>query len=399
MNGEETMRGCFVPKLFLGILSAIAGVAAISVVSWAQSAATGKPILLGAHGDRAKQASYYSMLYKDAVDAFVDELNRNGGINGRPVQILFEDDENNPVAAAARVEKLASQGVSYILSLGSSATGVAAQAKGEELKIPVGSPTNTITALSEPLRKYYFRTSIRDEIISASLVEYVKQKVPDRKVAVVRDTTETGLLTSDTMIKLFKEAGIEIVGVEQITPGSSDVTAQALRIKDSGASIVLLAGASIPDLANYVKAHKSVGNKMPMIGNYVFTTASFGRLTGNTSDGFLFVDSVYPERPEVQEIEKKLISTKGDRFRNNLSAVHAWEYIRLVTDAIRRADSDDREAIRNAMEETKDWPIAMGPPGMKLNYSPTNHDLFTAPEQAVIREYRDGQPGPAVPWK
>ncbi|MFI4995861.1 MAG: ABC transporter substrate-binding protein [Hyphomicrobiales bacterium] len=361
--------------------------------------AAGKPVLIGAHGDRAKQASYYSMLYKDATEAFLDELNGKGGINGRRVEFMFEDDENNPVTAAGKVEKLVSQGVSYVLSIGSSATGVAAQAKGEELKVPVGSPTNTITALSVPLRKYYFRMSIRDEIISAAIVSYVKAKIPDGKVGVVRDTTETGLLTSDTMIKLLKEAGLDIVGVEQITPGSADVTAQALRVKESGASIVLLGGASIPDLANYVKAHKSVGNKVPMIGNYVFTTAAFGRLTGSASDGFLFVDSVYPERPEVAEIEGKLIKAKGDKFRNNLSAIHAWEYIRLITDAIGRAGSDDREAIRAAMEQTKDWPVAVGPPGMKVNYSPTNHDVFTLPEQAVIREYRGGQPGPAKPWQ
>ena len=376
---------------------ALGGGMGVPARALAQAGASGKPILIGAHGDRAKQASYYSMLYKDATEAFLDELNKSGGVNGRPIEFLFEDDENNPVTAAGKVEKLVSQGVSYVLSLGSSATGVAAQAKGEERKVPIGSPTNTITALSVPLRKYYFRMSIRDEIISAALVAYVKAKIPDGKVGVVRDATETGLLSSDTMIKLFKEAGLNIVGVEQITPGSADVTAQAL--KESGASIVLLGGASIPDLANYVKAHKTVGNRVPMIGNYVFTTAAFGRLTGNASDGFLFVDSVYPERPEVTEIESKLIKAKGDKFRNNLSAIHAWEYVRLITDAIGRAGSDDREAIRNALEQTKDWPVAVGPPGMKVNYSPADHDVFTSPEQAVIREYRGGQPGPARPWK
>lgn len=365
----------------------------------AQTAGGGKPIIIGAHGDRAKQASYYSMLYKDAVETFLDELNKKGGANGRPVQFMFEDDENSPVVAASRVEKLAAEGAFYILSMGSSATGVAAQAKGDELKIPIGSPTNTITALSQPLRHYYFRMSIRDDLIAAALVEYVKRKISNPRVGIVRDTTETGLLTSDSYIKLFKDGGLEMVSVEQITPGSSDVTAQALKTKESGANIVLIVGGSIPDLANYVKAHKGIRNDAPMIGNYLFTTAAFGRLTGNASDGFLFVDSVYPERPEVKEIMGKLIAAKGDRFQNNLSAVHAWEYIRLVLDAIGRAGSDDHEAIRNAMEKTTDWPVAIGPPGMKLSYSPTNHDLFTEPQQAVIREYKDGQPGPAVPWK
>src|SRR5262249_60703316 len=99
------------------------------------------------------------------------------------------------------------------------------------------------------------------------------------------------------------------------------------------------------------------------------------------SDGFVFVDSVYPERPEVMAIESKLVAKKGDRFRNNLSEVHAWEYIRLITDAIKRGGSDEREAIRDAMELTKDWSIAIGPTGMTPTYSPTNPDLFKAAEQ------------------
>lgn len=383
-------------------LAASAGYAALAMAAGLPGSAraqAGKPIIIGAHGDRAKQASYYSMLYKDAVETFLAEVNQKGGYKGRPVELLFEDDENSPVVAASRVEKLASQGAFYILSIGSSATGVAAQAKAEELKIPVGSPTNTITALSVPLRHYYFRMGLRDDLVASALVEYIKRKIPDKKVGVVRDTTETGLLTSDSYIKLFKDGGLNVVDIEQITPGSSDVTAQALKIKESGASIVLIAGGSIPDLANYVKAHKAIRNPAPMLGNYLFTTAAFGRLTGNASDGFLFVNSVYPDRPELKEIMAKLIAAKGDRFQGNLSAVHAWEYMRLVLDAIGRAGSDDREAIRTAMEQTTNWPVAIGPPGMTLSYSPTSHDLFTLPDQAVIREYRDGQPGAAVPWK
>ena len=90
--------------------------------------AAGKPVLIGAHLDQAKQASYYSLLQKDAIDLFVKQFNEAGGINGRPVQVLFEDDENNPVTTATKVDKLASAGVLYIISIGSSATGLATRA-------------------------------------------------------------------------------------------------------------------------------------------------------------------------------------------------------------------------------------------------------------------------------
>jgi branched-chain amino acid transport system substrate-binding protein len=118
-----------------------AGIFAL-VSSYAADAepAAGKPVLIGAHLDEAKQASYYSLLQKDSINLFVKEFNAAGGIDGRPVQVLFEDDENNPVITATKVDKFASAGVDYIISIGSSATGLATQARASELKIPDGAP-------------------------------------------------------------------------------------------------------------------------------------------------------------------------------------------------------------------------------------------------------------------
>lgn len=80
-------------------------------------------------------------------------------------------------------------------------------------------------------------------------------------------------------------------------------------------------------------------------------------------------------------------------------ALQAYEYMRLVTDAIKRAGSDDRQKIRDAMEATSDWPIAIGPAGTKLTYSPSNHDLFTSADQVVLREVKNGEFGPALQWR
>ena len=95
----------------------------------------------------------------------------------------------------------------------------------------------------------------------------------------------------------------------------------------------------------------------------------------------------------------KLAKTYGDRLKNQAVALQAWEYVRLVCDAIKRAGSDDREKIRDTMEATKDFPIAIGPPGTTLTYGPANHDLFTSADQVVLREVRNGEFGPALRWR
>ena len=212
----------------------IVGAATLAIPGYALGApAAGKPILIGAHLDLAKQASYYSLLQRDAINLFVADLNAAGGIGGRPVQVLFEDDENNPVTAVTKVDKFASEGVDYIVSVGSSATGLAAQARAEELKIPIGAPANLAEKLtSDPPKRYYFRIPLRGKYEIAAVAQYLRKKYGAPKLAVVRDTTQTGLVLSDQWVHDLKQDGFKIVAVEQITPGSTEASSQALRVKD-----------------------------------------------------------------------------------------------------------------------------------------------------------------------
>jgi branched-chain amino acid transport system substrate-binding protein len=374
--------------------------AIVAVAAGPSRGQSDKPVLIGVHLDQAKQASYYSLLQKDAVDLFVKEQNAAGGVLGRPLKVLYEDDENNPVTTVTKVDKLASEGVSYIVSIGSSATGAATQNRASELKIPHGAPANLAESLStNPPKPYYFRIPLRGKYEVEAIAQYLKKKYGSPKLALVRDSTQTGLIISDQWLADLKKAGFDIVAVEQITPGSTEATGQALRVKDSKADVVIVCGASIPDLANYIKAHKLFGNPAPMIGSSVFTAGGFLKLAGQAAEGFVYPDAVDPSRPEIKAIEAKFATAYGERMRNQAVALQAYEYMRLVSDAIKRAGSDDRQKIRDAMEATKDWPIAIGPPGTKLTYSPSNHDLFTSADQVVLRQVKNGDFGPALQWR
>lgn len=379
---------------------ALASLATVLAPDIGFAQATTGPILIGVHLDQAKQASYYSLLQKDAIDLFVKELNDRGGINGRSMRVLYEDDENNPVTTATKVDKLASAGVCYIVSIGSSATGLATQAKASELKIPHGAPANLAEQLtSDPPKRYYFRIPLRGKYELEAIAQYLRKKYGSPKLAVVRDSTQTGLVISDQWIADLKKGGFDIVTVEQITAGSTEATGQALRVRDAKPDVTIVAGASIPDLVNYIKAHKLFGIKSPLVGSSLFTSGGFLKLAGDAAEGFVYPDAVDPSRPEIKEIEEKFAKAYGDKLRNQAVALQAYEYLRLVTDAVRRAGSDDREKIRDAMEATKDWPIAIGPPGTKLTFSPSNHDLFTSADQVVLRMVGHGDFGPALQWR
>jgi len=380
-------------------LRATASLAVLALPALAHGQAV-KSVKIGVHLDQAKQASYYSLIQKDAIDLFVAELNAKGGVLGVPLEVLYEDDENNPVTTVTKVDKLASEDVSFILSIGSSATGLAAQTRANDLKIPLGSPANLAEQLtSSPPKKYYFRIPLRGKYEVQAVGQYIGKALKASKIAVVRDATQSGLVISDQWIKDLTAAGFKIVTVEQITPGSTEAMGQALRVKASGAEVVVVSGASIPDLANYIKTHRAIGNKAPLIGSSLFTAGGFLKLVGTAGEGFVYPDAIDPSRVEVKAIEDRLVTNLGERMRNQAVAVQAWEFMRLVIDAITRAGTTDREKIRDAMEATANFPIALGPPGTALSYGPDDHDLFTSADQVVLRSVVDGAYGPGLNFR
>jgi branched-chain amino acid transport system substrate-binding protein len=381
-------------SLCAGLLLALAGL----VGARAAEPAIGEPLLIGVHYDAAKQASYYSLGQKSVFDVFVDQLNANGGIHGRPIKLLSEDDELNPVVATTKAEKLAAENVLMIISISGSATGLAVQKKGEELRIPIGSPGNFLEPLTTvPPKHYYFRFAMRDSVGGKALINYFRAHFKDPKIAVVRDATETGLLLSDSYISLLKNAGFTIVSTEQITPGSTDVTAQAMHVKESKADLVMLAGASVPDIAHYAKTHYLVGDKSPLFGNYLLSTPPFNKLAGDGANGLIYTDMLDPARPEVQQIEQTLVAKLGNKAKDAPFMIGAWEFIRWVADALNRAGPNPtRESLRDAMENTIDWPTAIGPVGSKVTFSPQRHDLFFSADEVVLRMIVNNQYGPAI---
>lgn len=229
--------------------------------------------------------------------------------------------------------------------------------------------------------------ALRDSIAAQAIADFIKQKNPAAKVAVVRDSTETGLLVSDAYIGTLKRAGLNVATTEQITPGSGEVTAQALNVRRSGAEYVLLAGASVPDLANYLKTHRQMGSRGQVLGSFALAAPSFMGLAGDAGNGFIFPDAVDFGRPEVTTIVNNLKPVMGDKANLNFS-VQTWEMMRLITEGIERG-GPTREGLRDAMEATRNWKTAVGTAGTTVNFSRDNHDAFTQTSEVVMRQIVD----------
>ena len=347
-------------------------------------------VVIGVTYDAAKQASFYSLQQKQALELLESDVNAAGGVLGMKMALRFLDDENDPTIAAERVEKLNSEGAVFIIEIGSSATGLAAQQKAQELGIPNGSPGNQLAKLTRPnLPSNYFRTGLLTSTMGDALAAYIKTNIPDPKVGIATDTTAIGTYLADDAAKAFQDAGLPIVAREQSTSGAASVMPLALRIKSSGANVVVGVAGELPQQVNYMKAHRQLGNKAPIMGFSSTGVPNLLKLAGPAANGVIFTDFLDTERPDVLDLNKRLVA-KDAALDFSAVAVSAYEFGRLVVDSIKAAGSTDRAKIRDAIEKTSKWPTLIGPIGSTFSFSPTNHDGIT-PGLVVMRMVQDGK--------
>ncbi len=191
-------------------------------------------------------------------------------------------------------------------------------------------------------------------------------------------------------MKFLTEAGFNVVAKEQISPGSVDVTAQALRIKAANPSVVLVTGASVADLYNYIKAHALLGIKAPMIGNNLFAVTTFPPLAGKAADGFMFVDAVDMARPDVKAVESKLMARYADRAKGSTQMIAAYDMVIWwsMPSSVPARPTAPNCAMRWRRPPT--GRASWGALGHRV-FSPTNHDGIDSEAQVVIRLVKDGQ--------
>src|SRR5881296_3443433 len=148
--------------------------------------ATG-PIVVGYYGDLSGRTSNFGQSTKNGVEMAADEINKTGGIDGRQVQILSEDDEGRPEKAATVATKLIDQD-RVIALLGEVASGnsLAAAPKAQAAKVPMISPSSTNPAVTA-VGDYIFRACFIDPFQGYVMAKFVHDQLKLSKAAILKD--------------------------------------------------------------------------------------------------------------------------------------------------------------------------------------------------------------------
>ena len=251
------------------------------VVGVAQAA---EPIKLGAFFDLTGTSSAIGTPTKLVAEMVVKKINDEGGINGRPLQLVIADDEGDPTKAALIARKFTeSDKVTAIIGPTRTDTGMAAKPIVEQMKVPTFMTVGGDAPVVVPPFKYTFKSPQRTTVAVQKTYSYLKKKGV-QKVAIITAADGFGKDGKAALEKLAPEFGIKLVMAESFQATDNDMTAQLVKIKAASPDAIICwtigkAGAIV------AKNVKQLGIQAPLFQCHGLPDPIYVQLAGEASEG------------------------------------------------------------------------------------------------------------------
>ncbi|TMH72101.1 MAG: ABC transporter substrate-binding protein [Betaproteobacteria bacterium] len=349
-------------------------------------------IKIGVITDRVGVSKPYSEPATEGMVFGASEINKKGGVLGRKIELLVEDDQSKPDVSAALARKLIDQGAVFILSVSLSPATQQQQTVTMEAKTPQMTPMNSADYLTTQLNNpYFWQTGPLGSVQIATLLAHAKSKNLKR-VALITDNSDLGQAIGKAFRGAIERAGIQIVDEEVVPLGTTSATAQMQKIRSANPDALFVAGVVTATNVLIFKSYRELGLKFPIHASYNLSVPIYMTAAKGLIDGITFVDAYDPEKAEVKAFEAAYRKETGKEPVN----LHGYGYdgIMMVAEAIRKAGSTDKEKIRAAMQSMS-YEGVMGAKGMKYSFPEGKRAGFD-PNGMVVRVYEGDRQGRVV---
>ena len=310
------------------------------------------------------------------LQMYVEDINKKGGVLGRPLELVHYDDGSDAGKANGFTKRLIDDDKVDIL-VGGTTTGATMSAAPlvEKAGIPFISLAGAVVIV-EPVKKWIFKTPHTDRMAAEKVFEDMKKRGLT-KVALFAETSGFGQSGKKETEGVAAKYGITLVANETYGPKDTDMSPQLTKIKNTaGVQAVFIFGLGQgPAIAT--KNYKQLGITLPLYHAHGVGSEEFIKLSGPAAEGVRLPAAALlvanklaandPQKPIVTAYSKAY----NDKWKSDVSSFggHAYDGLMIAVDAIKRAKSTDKAAVRDAIEATKGY---VGTGGI-VNMSATDH--------------------------
>ncbi|HKE57975.1 MAG TPA: ABC transporter substrate-binding protein [Pyrinomonadaceae bacterium] len=326
-----------------------------------ETASDRSPIEIGFFGDLSGPTFNFGESAKNGVLMAADQINQTGGVKGRKIDLVIEDDRGMPEVAAKLAGKLIDEDkVVAIIAGGTSGNSRAAAPKAQSARIPLISPSSTDPAVTQ-VGDFIFRVCFVDAFQAEVMARFAFNTLNARKAAIVFDfNSPYGRGLTDYFELSFAKLGGQIVAKQSYTQGDADFRGQLSTIKAAGPDVIYIPG-YYGDVAIIAKQARQGGLDQPLLGGDGWDAPELWQLGGDALNGS-FISSHFSADDPSPAIQQ-FVHEYRQRYGNLLPDAHAalaYDALHVLADAIERANSTDREKLRAALAQTRNFPGVTG---------------------------------------
>lgn len=361
--------------------------AAVLPFSLAQAqTASNEPVTIGFFSHLSGNFAEYGASFKNAVELYLDEVRAQGGIEGREVKLLVEDDRNSPQEAATVARKIAgTPGVVLAIGSWSTTASMAAAPVLSEAHIPQISPTSSHPDFSKQ-SDYVFRQNNTDDILAQYNADTIQKKLGANTVVIPYSQDDWGVYTAKATAAAIEKNGGKVLLMESVQPGSREFRPLISKIKSLAPEGVFMA-LPYQEASIFIRQLRQAGIKAPVGGGIPLTSPKFVELAGPAADGAVLHTIFSAQDPDPKrQAFTKAYQAKYGKLPDQFSAL-AYDATAVGVAAIRRVIQSGKpltgESVR---DELANGPAYEGVTGV-TKYD-GNGDVRKAPTFIIVR---DGQ--------
>jgi len=342
-------------------------------------------IEIGFFGALTGPQATFALSGKNGARLAVDQINRAGGVLGKKLDLLIEDDHNEPSEAASAVSKLITRDhVVALIGENASSRSLAAAPIAQNYQVPMVSPSSTNVEVTKK-GDYVFRVCFIDSYQGKALATFARQALRAETAALLVDAkSDYSVGLAQAFRNAFTALGGRVVDELKYSEGDSDFSAQLTALRSSRPQAIVIPG-YYTDAGLIARQARSLGIEAALLGADGWDSPKLAEIGGVAVEGAYFSNHYSADDPSTQV--RTFVADYRRIYGVDPDSIAALSYdaARLVADAMRRAGSTEGKRVRDALAATADFPGVTGRITMDADRNPVKPAVILKIEGGKFR--------------
>lgn len=338
------------------LLSA-AGLAVVLGLSAGAARAEGQDITIAVVGPMTGPVASIGEQQKRGAEAAAALINEAGGVNGRKIKIVVEDDQCDPKQAVAVANRIVGQQIKFVAGHACSGASIPAADVYAENNVLMMSPASSNPVLTDKGNPTIMRLYGRDDAQGAFIGPWIAKNYKDKKIAILHDKSAYGKGLATVVKDKLNAAGVQEVLFEGINAGEKDYGAVVSKLKSVGADFVYFGGYHT-EAGLMRRQAADQGYKFTLMMGDSIATSEFWSVSGPAGEGTLFTFPTDPRRSP--NATKALEQFKAQKYDPEGFTLFSYGVVQAIAEGIKRAGSDDPSKVAKALKDGQPVETVLG---------------------------------------